>query len=120
MAKIITSKNRFVLLYTSDLYNDIQNLNIVNAGNSQTVFSIVVTSKTNITTTNPPPMTDYYEFGRTISAGGRITTAVPVDTGESIWVYSDSSTIVVRADSKFVLNSPSGTVYADSNATVQW
>lgn len=120
MNKIITSKNKFVLLYTSSLYNDILNLNIVNVGNPQSLFSIIITEKPNITVTNPPNQIDYYEYDRIISSDGRVTTSVPVNTGESVWVFSNSDNIVVRADSKFVLNSPSGAVYADSSATVQW
>ncbi len=120
MAKIITSKNKFVLLTAPDIYNDSINVNVVNIGNSQSLFSIIISTKNNITVTNPPNLEDYYEHRRPISADGRILYTVPVNAGESIWIYSDGDSLAVRSDSRFVSTPPPNSTYTAGSSDVQW
>lgn len=108
------------MLFPSNIYNDIVNVNIVNVGDAQSLFSIIVTSKQNLTPTNLPPSQDYYEHERPISSAGRILYTVPVSTGESVWIYSDSDSLAIRADSKFVATPPPNTTYASGADDVQW
>lgn len=120
MSKITTLKNKFVLLHDYGIYNDIIKVNVVNIGNSQAKFSIIVTKSANLTLTNLPPSEDYYEYGRLIGAGGRISYTVPVSVGESIWVFSDSDDLAVRSDSAYITGTPPGTTYTGSSSEVQW
>lgn len=107
MSKITTLKNKFVLLHDYGIYNDIIKVNVVNIGNSQ--------AKTNL-----PPNEDYYEYGRLIGAGGRISYTVPVSVGESIWIFSDTDNLAVRSDSAYITGTPPDTTYTGSSSEVQW